>query len=318
MSAHEKPLTGVPVQTVTVEAEEADRRLDNFLIGRLKGVPRSRVYRIIRSGEVRINSRRAKPDARLQTGDRVRIPPVRQTLADKPMLREDQVAWIGKRIILEDEDLLVLDKPAGLAVHGGSGVSLGAIELLRAVRPGCDGMGLAHRLDRETSGCLLVAKRHSMLRQLQAQFREGQVRKFYQALLIGELTEDVLVDAPLLTTERRGGERIVRVDESGKASSTRFKVEQRFRDFTLVRIQLETGRTHQIRVHAAHLGHPVSGDARYGGAVDALCEAIGLRRLFLHAASLEFSHPRRGAQVRVASPLPDELRAVIVRLERTS
>jgi 23S rRNA pseudouridine955/2504/2580 synthase len=317
MSSTPKPAAAVPVQTVTVEAEEADRRLDNFLLGRLKGVPRARIYRIIRSGEVRINSRRAAPADRLQTGDRVRIPPVRMAQTELPALRHDQIAWLGERILLEDEDLLVLDKPAGLAVHGGSGISLGAIELLRAVRPGCDGMGLAHRLDRETSGCLLVAKRHSILRRLQAQFREGAVEKIYQALLVGALNKDeILADAPLLTTERRGGERIVRVDPSGKTAATRFVVERRFNGFTLVRIGLETGRTHQIRVHAAHLGHPVAGDERYGGGGEVICGPIALRRLFLHAASLAFRHPRQDREIRLASPLPDELRAVLARLAR--
>ncbi|MCC7257682.1 MAG: RluA family pseudouridine synthase [Gammaproteobacteria bacterium] len=303
-------------RTVTVGDDEADRRLDNFLMARLKGVPRAHVYRIIRSGEVRVNSRRAGPHQRLEPGDQVRIPPVRLApgTAGRPVV-PGSADWIEARVLHEDADLLVLDKPAGLAVHGGSGVSLGAIELLRAARPGAESLGLVHRLDRETSGCLLVAKRLSALRRLQAQFRAGSVRKVYQALLVGRLAgEGRDVSAPLLTTERRGGERHVRVDADGKAAETRFDVEQRLPGATLARVTLLTGRTHQIRVHAAHIGLPIAGDARYGMADDPIARQGGLHRLFLHAAELAFASPRDGASIRVTSPLPAELDAVIDRL----
>lgn len=302
--------------TVTVEAAEADRRLDNFLMARLKGVPRTHVYRIIRSGEVRVNSRRAGPHQRLETGDLVRIPPVRTAPGSggRPVL-PGSAAWIEQRILFEDSDLLVIDKPAGLAVHGGSGVSLGAIELLRAARPQADGLGLVHRLDRDTSGCLLVAKRLAALRRLQAQFRAGSVRKVYSALLVGRLNgEDRLVDVPLHTRERRGGERHVRVDEAGKPAQTRFEVEERLPGATLVRAILLTGRTHQIRVHAAHIGRPLAGDVRYGLSPDPVAATAGLTRLFLHASELSFDSPRDERVIRVESPLPAELRAVLDRL----
>ncbi len=301
-------------RVVTVAEDEADRRLDNFLIARLKGVPRTHVYRIIRSGQVRVNSRRSGPETRLEPGDRVRIPPVRTAEAAAP-IRHDSVAWIEQRILYEDADLLVLDKPAGLAVHGGSGVSLGVIELLRAARATAHSLGLAHRLDRDTSGCLLIAKKHSTLRRLQAAFRQGAVEKTYLALLHGQLKpERRVVDAPLATDSRRGGERWVRVDPAGKAARTVFAVERRYPGATLVRVSLPTGRTHQIRVHAASIGRPIVADVRYGVDPDELAVRIGLRRLFLHAAALVFPGPRDGQLMRVECPLPEDLAAALRRL----
>jgi 23S rRNA pseudouridine955/2504/2580 synthase len=303
------------VRHVTVDDEEADRRLDNFLLGRLKGVPRAHVYRMIRSGQVRVNSRRAGPDRRLAAGDRVRIPPVRLVPGTRQAVRSDRAQWIEKRVLFEDRDLLVLDKPAGLAAHGGSGISLGAIELLRAARPESDSLGLAHRLDRETSGCLLIAKRQSALRRLQASFRAGGVEKIYRALLLGRLAaRERTVEAALLTSERRGGERRVRVDARGKAAVTIFWPERRFDAATLVRVAIVTGRTHQIRVHAAHIGHAIAGDGRYGPAADPIVAGYGLRRLFLHAAALAFDHPANGRLMRVESPLPEDLALVLQRL----
>lgn len=303
-------------RTVTVDESESDRRLDNFLMARLKGVPRAHVYRIIRSGEVRVNSRRAGPRQRLETGDKVRIPPVRPAAgAGGTRVSATSAGWIEQRILYEDADLLVLDKPAGLAVHGGSGVSLGAIELLRAARPGVDSLGLVHRLDRDTSGCLLVAKKSASLRRLQAQFRAGTVQKVYLALLVGRLRgETRTVDAPLHTSDRRGGERHVRVDPAGKPSVTRFDVEERMPGATLVRVTLLTGRTHQIRVHAAHIGLPLAGDERYGPAADPVAARCGLRRLFLHAASLSFDSPRDERVIRAESPLPADLEQALARL----
>ena len=301
---------------VTVGEEEADRRLDNFLIARLKGVPRAHVYRIIRSGEVRVNSRRAGPQQRLEPGDRVRIPPVRLSRdTGAAALRPDTAGWIEARILHENDELLVLDKPAGLAVHGGSGVRLGVIELLRIARPDARSLGLVHRLDRDTSGCLLLAKKPSSLRQLHAQFREGRVEKTYLALLAGRMkTSQRLVDAPLLTSERRGGERWVRVDAAGKPAQTRFVVERRYPGATLARVTLLTGRTHQIRVHAASIGLPLVGDPRYGERPDRLASGIGLHRLFLHATALAFACPRDGRPIRVESPLPVELETALQRL----
>lgn len=318
----QRPASGAPTdaragaRTATVEADEADRRLDNFLIARLKGVPRTHVYRLIRSGQVRVNSRRAGPHQRLEAGDKVRIPPVRPAKdGGGPAVRPQSAGWIEDRVLYEDADLLVLDKPAGLAVHGGSGVSLGAIELMRAARPDATSLGLVHRLDRETSGCLLLAKKQSSLRRLQAQFREGTVEKIYLALLVGNLkSAERTVNAPLLTSERRGGERHVRVEESGKAALTRFAVEERLPGATLVRVTLLTGRTHQIRVHAAHIGLPLAGDDRYGHAADPIAERYGLKRLFLHAATIAFDSPRDERVLRVESPLPDDLEEVLRRM----
>lgn len=304
------------VRTITVEDEEADRRLDNFLIARLKGVPRTHVYRIIRSGQVRVNSRRAGPHQRLVTGDRVRIPPVRTAPGTAGRtVPQRSAGWIEERVLYEDPELLVLDKPAGLAVHGGSGVSLGAIEVVRAARPDARSLGLVHRLDRDTSGCLLLAKKQSSLRRLQAQFREGTVEKVYLALLVGKLgPAEREVNAPLLTAERRGGERHVRVDPSGKPALSRFSVEQRLPGATLVRVTLVTGRTHQIRVHGAHIGFPLAGDERYGVAPDPIVARWGLKRIFLHAASIAFDSPRDERVIRVESPLPEDLAVVLRRM----
>jgi 23S rRNA pseudouridine955/2504/2580 synthase len=308
--------TASGVRIVTVEADEADRRLDNFLIARLRGVPRTHIYQIIRSGQVRVNSRRAGPRQRLEAGDKVRIPPVRTGPGSAGRgVRPESARWLEERILYEDADVLVLDKPAGLAVHGGSGVSLGAIELMRAARPAAHSLGLVHRLDRDTSGCLLLAKRQSSLRRLQAQFRAGTVEKIYLALLLGKLqSNERLVNAPLLTTERRGGERHVRVDDAGKAARTLFTVEARLPGATLVRVTLLTGRTHQIRVHAAHMRLPLAGDERYGSVPDPITMNYGLKRLFLHAASVAFDSPRDERVIRAESPLPEDLAQVLRRL----
>jgi 23S rRNA pseudouridine955/2504/2580 synthase len=305
------------VERVTASAEQAGRRLDNFLMAHLKGVPRSRVYRLIRSGEVRVNSRRVTAGYRLAAGDDVRVPPVAIAVADAAPVKPnpDRSRWIEARILLETPELLVLNKPAGLAVHGGSGVSLGAIELLRTVRSEGPELSLVHRLDRDTSGCLLVAKRASALRRLHAQFREGEVDKRYLALLVGRWPGRArTVDAPLLTTERRGGERHVRIDAGGKEARTRFSPLERFAAAALMAIELETGRTHQIRVHAASTGHPVAGDDRYGISPDPVVQEFGLQRLFLHARALTFRSPADGRVVTVEAPLDDELEAVLTRL----
>ncbi len=301
---------------VGVTADDVGRRLDNFLLSRLKGVPRSRVYRMIRSGEVRVNGGRARPDKRVALDDQVRIPPLRQPQAQRPAgTPADKLTWLAERILYEDRDLLVLDKPAGLAVHGGSGVSWGAIELLRQARPQTPGLELVHRLDRETSGCLLVAKRRPALRNLHEQFREGSVRKHYQTLLCGRFKgKERLIDAPLLTHRRRGGERHVCVDEAGKTARSRFTPYKRYRALSLVDVLLETGRTHQIRVHAAHVGHPVAGDARYGSHDDVAQRRFGLQRLFLHAIALSFDSPRDGRLLRVDCPLDEELQGVLDRV----
>jgi 23S rRNA pseudouridine955/2504/2580 synthase len=307
-----------PSRTVTVDPDEADRRLDNFLLSRLKGLPRALIYRMIRGGEVRVNKGRARPSRRLAEGDRVRIPPVHLTTpVAGQSSRVANTDWLESRVVYEDRDLLVLNKPAGLAVHGGSGVSLGVIELLRQGRAGHDQkdrLELVHRLDRDTSGCLLIAKRHSSLRRLHEQFREGQVQKQYSAVLVGRWKGGArTVRDPLITHHRRGGERHVRVDPEGKPALTRFHPEKQFEQGILVSADLGTGRTHQIRVHAAHIGHPVAGDVRYGSESDAVCGESGLNRLFLHATRLRFENPQN-TPVDIECPLDADLRAVLDRL----
>ena len=298
---------------VTVDAESAGRRLDNFLLTELKGLPRTRVYRMIRKGEVRINKGRCKPTSRLAEGDVVRIPPVR--IEQKGAISspaDDKLAWITERILYEDDALLVLDKPSGLAVHGGSGISLGAIELLRAARPDCRYLELVHRLDRDTSGCLVIAKKRSALRALHEQLREGRTEKIYSTLLIGKWSgNEREVTLPLVVEHRKNGERHVRTGDDGKPACTRFYPVEKFPAATLCDVELLTGRTHQIRVHAAAIRHPVAGDSRYGeeGQMPG-----GLRRLFLHATRIGFAHPVSDEYVEFSAELPNDLTAVVAQL----
>ncbi|HEY6943319.1 RluA family pseudouridine synthase [Dokdonella sp.] len=303
------------MQTVAVPDDRDGQRLDNFLAGRLKGAPRSLVYRICRTGEVRVNGRRAKPDQRLAAGDAVRIPPVR--LAEKSDAGpppDAQLNRIEAAIVHEDRDFLVIDKPAGIASHGGSGVSFGAIELLRAARPR-DTLELAHRLDRDTSGILVLTRKRSALTALQAAIREGRVEKRYLALIEGALPKSRLtVDAPLRKSVLQGGERMVRVDPDGKPSRSHFSEIERYPGASLVEVALETGRTHQIRVHAQHLGHPLAGDEKYGDReFNKAMRELGLRRLFLHAARFEFSLGERSYSF--SAPLAPELAVVLDTLQ---
>jgi len=305
------PASARGVETVEVPEDRDGQRVDNFLTGRLKGVPKSLVYRLLRTGQVRINGKRAKPDVRLAAGDRVRIPPVRVAeRVDGGPPPAGQSARVEAAILSEDRDFLVIDKPAGVASHGGSGVSFGAIELLRAARPR-DTLELAHRLDRDTSGVLVLAKKRSALTKLQAEIREGRVEKRYLALLEGRLpTQKLIVDAPLRKSVLQGGERMVRVDDEGKASRSRFSEVERFADATLAEIAIETGRTHQIRVHSAHIGHPIAGDEKYGDReFNRTMREKGLKRLFLHAARFEFSIGERSYGF--SAPLPDDLKRVL-------
>ena len=313
---------------VTAGDDETGRRLDNFLMARLKGVPRAHVYRLIRSGQVRVNSRRVQAGYRLILGDEVRVPPVRQPDAtNAPPASRLRTDWIEALILFEDNDLLVLNKPSGLAVHGGSGISLGAIELLRAARGPHSTLELVHRLDRDTSGCLLIAKRAAALRALHAQFREGSVDKRYLALLLGRWTGPLTgpltgqgrtVDAPLVTDERRGGERHVRIDADGKEASTHFQPLEHFQNAVLADVQLGTGRTHQIRVHAASIGHPVAGDERYGPPDDPIVAGQALKRLFLHARSLGFRSPGSDRPVCIEAALGEDLTMPLNRLRERS
>jgi 23S rRNA pseudouridine955/2504/2580 synthase len=307
-----------------VEAQEGDdgQRLDNFLLRTLGSVPRSLVYRILRTGEVRVNGRRAKPAYRLVAGDTVRLPPLQgaghEQDSEAPKVPSKSLRdFVAAAVIHEDRDLIVVNKPAGVAVHGGSGVSFGVIEALRAVHPELKELELVHRLDRETSGCLLVAKRRAVLRDLHAQLREREMAKRYLALVAGRWPFGVkTIDLPLKTNLRQGGERVVRVHDEGQHAVTTFKpIEQFGKIATLLDIDLGTGRTHQIRVHAAHAGYPVAGDEKYGDREkDARLKEYGLTRMFLHAAALTF---RRGDDAfTVTAPLPPELQAVVDELRR--
>ena len=305
------------VRQESIEAEIAGQRLDNYLLSALRGVPRSHVYRLIRSGQVRVNSGRAQPSYRLKAGDRVRIPPVASGSTAAPSVADDGLAWLNERIVYEDERLLVLDKPAGLAVHGGSGVSLGCIEALRALRPQAKELELAHRLDRSTSGCLLVAKRRSALRTLHALLRESAVDKRYLALVKGRWPQGTTeIDAPL-RTRRTATEHHVQIDSTGKLARSSFRlIEPLGARASFVEVAIATGRTHQIRVHAAHLGHPVAGDERYGDRqFNGTLAELGLRRMFLHAHSVAFRWPDTGEVFSVSVPLPPELASVLTALE---
>jgi 23S rRNA pseudouridine955/2504/2580 synthase len=303
------------VRHVEVDASRAGQRLDNFLLGLLKGVPKSRVYRVLRRGEVRVNSARAAPSYRVRAGDRVRVPPLR--LARAATAHEaPRLDWLAERILYEDDDFLVIDKPAGLAVHGGTGVDTGLIEALRRLRPDFPTLELAHRLDRATSGCLLIAKRRAALLALHAMLRRGSVEKCYLALVKGRWRGGAReINAPLARDRIRGGERLVGVSRDGRAAQSRFAPQAVFGPATLMEVKLYTGRMHQARVHAAHAGHPIAGDDKYGDReFNRELRGFGLRRLFLHAARLQFAHPQSGARIEVAAELPPELETVLERL----
>ena len=300
---------------VDIDPEIAGQRLDNFLLGRLKGAPRSLVYRLLRTGQVRVNGGRAKPDTRLNGGDRVRIPPVRLAQPDAPVAASGaMLERIAAAIVFEDRHVLVLDKPSGLAAHGGSGIRHGAIEALRELR-GEQRLELVHRLDRDTSGILVFAKTRAALLALQAQLREGAADKRYLALLAGRLQPSPFrVEAPLRKQVLQGGERMVRVAADGKPSTSVFTASQRLPGATLAEVRIETGRTHQIRVHAQHIGHPVAGDEKYGDPeFSARMKKFGLRRLFLHAASLRLRGPGDEDYL-FHAPLPSDLADPLARL----
>lgn len=304
------------VSYVDVAPDQAGQRVDNFVMARLRGLPRTRVYRLLRRGEVRVNGGRIGPEHRLQAGDRVRLPPVDlpppRPAAQAPDFRLRQ---LESAILFENERLLVLDKPAGLACHGGSGVDFGVIEALRQLRPQQPFFELVHRLDRDTSGCLLIAKRRSTLRALHEQLRGGVIEKRYLALLVGTLSgRRQRVDAALDRYER-GGERLVRVSDAGKPAVTVFHVRERFANATLAEAELLSGRTHQIRVHAQHLGHPLAGDPKYGDpTADAALRELGLRRLFLHAARLVIGPLDDDTPRHFEAPLPAALEHLLQRL----
>ena len=307
---------GTSVRHIEIDEAHAGQRLDNFLITRLKGVPKSRIYRLLRTGQVRVNKGRCKPDYRLQAGDQLRIPPVR-TGESTPLPAADDLLWLNEAIIYEDDGLIAINKPSGLAVHGGSGVRLGLIEALRQLRPEARFLELVHRLDRDTSGCLLLAKTRQSLLAMQDELRSGHMDKVYMALMCGRWPgPEKLVDAPLQRLETSSGDRRVRVSGKGKPARTGFRVVRHYDDATLVEAELFTGRTHQIRVHAAHVAHPLAGDEKYGGAnCNEQMQAAGLKRLFLHAARLSLTNPATGKRQTIAAPLPPELRTVLDNLK---
>lgn len=295
------------VRKVSIDAELSGQRIDNFLRRELPGVPKGRLYRLLRRGEVRVNGGRIRAEYKLQEGDEVRLPPVR-IRAESAAPSAGFAAQLADRVLFEDRQLLVIDKPTGIAVHGGSGISHGVIELLRHARPDLRDLSLVHRLDRETSGCLVLAKRRSALRSLHALFREGVVEKNYLALAVGDWQlGEQLIDAPLLVQNRSGGERHVVVHPKGKTAQTRIQLSRTFGQYSLLQCSPLTGRTHQIRVHAQHMGHPLAGDERYGDPEDnKRAKSIGLRRLFLHAQSIAFPDSS-GNEMHFTSPLADDL-----------
>ena len=316
------------VSLITVAEHEAGQRLDNYLIKILKGVPKSHIHRIIRAGEVRLNKKRCKPDSRIQTGDLLRIPPVRT--AEKQRSSENRAQAVPARefdIIYEDDALLVIDKPAGVAVHGGSGVSFGVIEQIRRARPEARYLELVHRLDKDTSGLLMIAKKRSALVKLHEAIRNDHPKKIYLALGVGKLPNNGFhVKLPLFKYTGAQGEKMVRVSEDGQSAHTIFRVLNRFSDdllhqvglshLTFVQATLKTGRTHQIRVHLQSQHCPIAGDERYGDyQANKRLQKLGLKRMFLHAAELHLDHPLTGEKLILKAPLPQDLAQFVLMLE---
>jgi 23S rRNA pseudouridine955/2504/2580 synthase len=305
---------------LTITENEDGQRLDNYLLTKLKGAPRTLIYRIVRTGEVRVNKGRIKPEYRLQIGDIVRVPPLRLSEEAAPATPSPQLSQsLSDRILYQEHGIIAMNKPTGLAVHGGSGVAYGLIEALRAIYPTKEFLELVHRLDRDTSGLILVADKRSILRHLHEQLRDGKMHKVYVALLAGNLKgANHKVTAPLDKTNLASGERVVRVSRDGKAAETHFKVIERFENCTLVEAKPLTGRTHQIRVHAQFLGHPILGDDKYcpNEKNKEAKDKYGLNRLFLHARDLTFKLPNEEAPVKLHCPLAPELTQVLETLRK--
>ena len=309
------------VNWLAVGDDGQGQRVDNYLVKILKGVPKSHIYRILRSGEVRVNRRKVGPDARLATGDELRIPPIRAS-APRAMPGAGPAGRVAlPPILFEDEALIALDKPAGLAVHGGSGISFGVIERLRQARPEASFLELVHRLDRDTSGVLLVAKKRGALTGLHAQLRDGAIDKRYDVLVRGRWRDaQRAVELPLTSYVTSDGERRVRVDPEGRLARTIFRRTKTWPQAeppqALLDADLETGRTHQIRVHLAHLGFPLAGDDKYGDfAWNKVLHRQGLKRMFLHARRIRFAHPGDGREMIVEAPLAPELQGYVARLD---
>ncbi|MBE9526696.1 MAG: 23S rRNA pseudouridine(955/2504/2580) synthase RluC [Proteobacteria bacterium] len=307
------------VKFIEIDERNAGQRIDNFLFNFLKGVPKGHIYKIIRKGEVRVNKGRIKQIYKLQLGDSVRIPPVK--LAEKPSLPapgRSLLKLIENSIIYEDKSLIAINKPSGVAVHGGSGISYGIIEAIRALRTEQKFLELIHRLDRDTSGCLLIAKKRSSLIAIQDLFRQRQTDKRYLALLCGQLKlSNKKVTAPLLREALKSGERFVRVDKQGKESCSYFSTLESFEQATLMQVKIVTGRTHQIRVHSQYLGHCVAGDSKYGNyACNQRLKEQGLKRLFLHSAQISFQHPETQEKVTIKAPMTEELENCLSKLRQ--
>lgn len=299
------------VTWITIDAEQAGQRIDNFLRTRCKDLPKSHLYRIIRKGEVRVNKKRVDPDYRLNSGDLIRVPPLHlkeTAIPAKP--KQSTIQFLEQHVLFENTGLMVINKPSGMAVHGGSGISLGVIETLRAARPQQKLLELVHRLDRETSGCLLIAKKTSVLRSLHEQLRNNAMKKTYLCLVQGPWPEKIKkISASLEKNQLRSGERIVNVSDNGKESLTEFKIIERFAQVTLMEARPHTGRTHQIRVHAAHAGHSIVGDEKYGkNDFNKLMRAYGCHRLFLHASAIQFELPDTNEKMTITAELPDDLK----------
>lgn len=316
MSDEEQQSPTGGVRYLSIDADSSGQRLDNFLMRELRGVPRTRLYRALRKGEIRVNKGRVKADYRLVSGDRVRLPPLRVPApSDPPRIPRRWSTLLAQRVVHEDGDLLVIDKPSGLAVHGGSGLSFGLIECLRQMRPDDRYLELVHRLDRDTSGLILIARRPAILRELHSQLRRDQMDKRYLALVAGSWPRSLrVVEAPLARNVLQSGERMVRVAKEGKPAVTEFSVVERLRGATLLEAKPVTGRTHQIRVHARHAGFPLCGDDKYSDeSTAALCRQVGLQRLFLHASRLRFALPGTG-RLELHSDLDDELKSILNKL----
>lgn len=307
------------VKHVNVSREYENQRIDNYLINALKGVPKTRIYRLLRKGEVRVNKKRAQPTYRLQEGDVVRLPPVfldEKAKQIPPSLTTAQL--LASRILYEDEYFLIINKPSGMSVHVGSTVRVGVIEAMRHMYPKLVHLELVHRLDSETSGCLVLAKKRRVLREMHELLREGKVSKIYWALTKGHWKHSELrVDLPLFKDYKDGGKHVVEVDKAGKTALTVFTTLKAFQNASLVEAKLYTGRTHQIRVHATSQGHPIAQDDRYGDVeFNKESRRLGLKRMFLHAHSIEFTLPSEGLHIKVVAPLDPELEAAIVAFER--